>query len=95
MLPKPPYHSDELARLVIPTHPPLKPHDRMIRHFRFIQPLLPTGEDQFTPLDYYDSAIQLARISGRELTEDEFELGMDAANQIYKSYVVSFHFAEG
>ena len=37
-----------------------------------------------TPLHYFDSAIQLARNSARELTEEEFEVGMNAANQIEK-----------
>lgn len=37
-----------------------------------------------TPLHYFDSAIQLARNSARELTEEEFEIGMNAATQIEK-----------
>lgn len=75
---------DTLAHLVIPTHPPLKPHARMIHHFRFILPLLPkgTGEGGLSVLHYYDSAVQLARNSSREPTESEFELGMEAAGQI-------------
>ncbi|KAF9068036.1 hypothetical protein BDP27DRAFT_1225015 [Rhodocollybia butyracea] len=73
---------DLLAHLVIPTHPTLKPHSRMMHHFRFIIPLLPLNEDELTPLHYYDSVIQLARISHREPTEDEFELGIESAENI-------------
>ncbi|KAJ3933609.1 MAG: hypothetical protein NXY57DRAFT_1117506 [Lentinula lateritia] len=73
---------DSLARLVIPTHPALKPHARMIHHFRFILPLLTSNEDELTPLHYYDSTIQLARISHREPTEEEFELGIQSAEAI-------------
>ncbi|KAJ3737034.1 hypothetical protein DFJ43DRAFT_394447 [Lentinula guzmanii] len=76
---------DFLAHLVIPTHPPLKPHARMIHHFRFILPLLPSNEDELTPLHYYDSIVQLARISHREPTEEEFELGMDSADVIMQA----------
>ncbi|KAF7339893.1 hypothetical protein MVEN_01906600 [Mycena venus] len=79
---------DALAHEVIPAHPPLKPHARMLHHFRFILPLLnsPTDEDEeFTSLHYYDSAIQLARNSAEEPTEEEFLLGMHAADEIRKS----------
>ncbi|KAJ3801651.1 hypothetical protein GGU11DRAFT_813902 [Lentinula aff. detonsa] len=76
---------DFLAHLVIPTHPPLKPHARMIHHFRFILPLLPSNEDELTPLHYYDSIVQLARISHQEPTEEEFELGMDSADVIMQA----------
>jgi len=37
-----------------------------------------------TPLHYYDSAIQLARNADKELTEEEFDLGMQAAQEIEK-----------
>ncbi|KAH9486756.1 Protein PRY2 [Psilocybe cubensis] len=77
-------HIDELAHVVIPLHPRLKPHARMLHHFRFLNPLLPKDEDGMTPLHYYDSAIQLARHSSREVTEEEFETGMEAAYQIEK-----------
>lgn len=54
----------------------------MLHHFRFLNPLLTKDEDGVTPLHYYDSAIQLARNSGRDLTEEEFEVGITAAYQI-------------
>ncbi|CCM00951.1 uncharacterized protein FIBRA_02998 [Fibroporia radiculosa] len=73
---------DELAHLVIPRHPALRPHARMLHHFRFILPLLTRDESGLTPLHYYDSAIQLARHASREPTEAEFAVGMDAANEI-------------
>jgi len=76
---------DSLAHIVIPLHPNLKPHSRMLHHFRFLNPLLPKDEDGMTPLHYYDSAIQLARNSARELTEEEFEIGINAADLIEKS----------
>ncbi|KAF9458192.1 hypothetical protein BDZ94DRAFT_1240172 [Collybia nuda] len=75
---------DALAHIIIPTLPKLKPHGRVLHHFRFILPLLPLDEDGLTPLHYYDSAVHLARISHNELTESEFELGMLAASDIIK-----------
>ncbi|KAJ6509246.1 hypothetical protein C8R47DRAFT_1173956 [Mycena vitilis] len=76
---------DALAHMVIPAHPPLKPHARMLHHFRFILPLLNTEDEEFTPLHYYDSAIQLARNAAEEPTEEEFLLGIQAADEIRKS----------
>ncbi|KAJ8702834.1 hypothetical protein PTI98_001511 [Pleurotus ostreatus] len=76
---------DELARAVIPSHPAMKPHARMLHHFRFILPLLPSitsEEENISFLHYYDSAIQIVRNSSREPTEAEFELGMQAAQEI-------------
>ncbi|KAF8167925.1 hypothetical protein B0H34DRAFT_37981 [Crassisporium funariophilum] len=73
---------DELAHIIIPLHPRLKPHARMLHHFRFLNPLLPKDEDGMTPLHYYDSAIQLARNSAGGLREEEFECGMTAAREI-------------
>ncbi|KAJ7130071.1 hypothetical protein C8R43DRAFT_670160 [Mycena crocata] len=76
---------DILAHMVMPSHPTLKPHARMLHHFRFILPLLNAEDEEFTPLHYYDSAIQLARNSAEEPTEEEFVLGMQAAEEIKKS----------
>lgn len=59
----------------------------MLHHFRFILPLLARDEDNLTALHYYDSAIQLARHCSRECTEEEFVLGMAAAEEIKKAYV--------
>ncbi|KAI9062996.1 hypothetical protein FKP32DRAFT_1676886 [Trametes sanguinea] len=73
---------DKLAHLVIPRHPPLRPHARMLHHFRFILPLLNRDELGLTPLHYYDSAIQLARHASREPTEQEYVVGMRAAKDI-------------
>ncbi|KAH7883754.1 hypothetical protein F5I97DRAFT_1895309 [Phlebopus sp. FC_14] len=73
---------DARAHLIIPSHPPLKPHARMLHHFRFILPLLPKDEDGLTDLHYYDSAVQLARTSHREPKENEFLIGLQAANEI-------------
>ncbi|EJF66631.1 hypothetical protein BD309DRAFT_853940 [Dichomitus squalens] len=73
---------DKLAHDVIPRHPPLRPHARMLHHFRFILPLLSKDEDGLTPLHYYDSAIQLARHASREPTEQEYIVGMRAAKEI-------------
>lgn len=74
--------TDALAHLIIPRHPALRPHARMLHHFRFILPLLPRDEDGLTPLHYYDSAVQLARHASREPTESEFIVGMNAAAEI-------------
>ncbi|KZT06895.1 uncharacterized protein LAESUDRAFT_699815 [Laetiporus sulphureus 93-53] len=73
---------DALAHLIIPRHPLLRPHVRMLHHFRFIRPLLSQDEDRLTPLHYYDSAIQLARYAFRELTEGEYIVGKRAADEI-------------
>ncbi|KAF8898545.1 hypothetical protein BD779DRAFT_1431517 [Infundibulicybe gibba] len=78
---------DDLAHFIIPSHPTLKPHARMLHHFRFILPLLSKDEDGLTPLHYFDSAVQLARNSARELIEHEFELGLDAARDIETRWV--------
>ena len=56
----------------------------MIHHFRFIIPLLPKDDQELTALHYYDSAIQLARTSTAEPTEDEFTIGLRAADEIRK-----------
>ncbi|KAH9857843.1 hypothetical protein C2E23DRAFT_801771 [Lenzites betulinus] len=73
---------DKLAHLVIPRHPPLRPHARMLHHFRFLLPLLSKDEDGLTPLHYYDSAVQLARHATREPTEQEYVVGIRAAREI-------------
>lgn len=54
----------------------------MLHHFRFILPLLPRDKDGLTPLHYFDSAIQIARNASHLLTEQEFELGIEAAKNI-------------
>jgi hypothetical protein len=74
--------ADEAARLVIPALPVMKPHTRMLRHLRFILPLLPIDADGMSPLHYYDSAIQIARNVSEEPTESEFEIGRNAASTI-------------
>lgn len=79
--------SDARARLVIPSHPSLKPHARMLHHFRFLLPLLPKDEDGLSELHYYDSAIQLVRTVDREPTEEEYQRGMDAAASILQMCV--------
>jgi hypothetical protein len=79
--------SDARARLVIPSHPSLKPHARMLHHFRFLLPLLPKDEEGLSELHYYDSAIQLVRTVDREPTEEEYQRGMDAAASILQMCV--------
>jgi len=54
----------------------------MLHHFRFLAPLLPKDEDGMSPLHFYDAAIQLARNSAQPLSEEEYEIGMGAAQQI-------------
>jgi len=81
-------HIDELAHKVIPSHPSLKPHARMLHHFRFILPLLPRDKDGLTPLHYYDSAIQIARNASQPLAEREFELGIEAAKNIMQNLLL-------
>jgi hypothetical protein len=61
----------------------------MLHHLRFIAPLLPLDEDKISPLHYYDAAIEIARISDKELTEEEFLTGMQAAEEIMRWYVDS------
>lgn len=73
---------DTLAHLIMPNHPNLRPHARMLHHFRFIRPLLPQDEDGISSLHYYDSAIQLARNSAKEPTEMEFQIAMQHASYI-------------
>ncbi|KAL1690413.1 hypothetical protein GGG16DRAFT_103160 [Schizophyllum commune] len=93
---------DALARVVIPALPPLRPHTRMLHHFRFLLPLLtnprepsirvgPDGaveygevgeEELVTALHWYDAAVQIARHSAREPTQEEFESGIQALEEI-------------
>jgi hypothetical protein len=77
-------HLDKLAHQVIPRHPELRPHVRMLHHFRFIIPLLSQDGDGFTPLHYYDSGIQLARNTGDEPTNAEYVQCLRAASEIKK-----------
>jgi len=74
--------TDGLAHSVIPSHPPSKPHARMLHRFRFILPLLSVDEDGLTSLHYYDSAVQIARNGNTELSEQEFAVGMRAVRDI-------------
>jgi len=76
---------DKLAHKVIPHHPQMRPHLRMLHHFRFIIPLLSKDEDGLTPLHYYDSGIQLARNSSDEPIEAEYVRCMAAAHEIKKT----------
>jgi len=79
---------DDLAHKVIPSHPTLKPHARMLHHFRFILPLLPRDKDGLTPLHYYDSVIQIAQNASSPLTEQEFELGIAATRDIMQNLIL-------
>lgn len=65
----------------------------MLHHLRTIVRLFTRDELGLTVVHYYDSAIQLARFSTKEPTEDEFRMGMDAAQAIKKLYVTSRLFA--
>jgi len=76
------FFPDAQARLLIPNLPALRPNDRMLHHYRFIAPLMPTDDEGLSPLHYYDSAIQLARQADREPTQREFEVGVAAADEI-------------
>lgn len=76
--------TDKAAHLILPNHPILRPHARMLHHFRFIVPLLPRDQDGLSPLHYYDSVIQLVRHASGEPTEAEFALGITAAEHIKK-----------
>ena len=59
----------------------------MLLHFRFLIPLLPVDEDGFTPLHYYDSAIQVARNAEKELSEEEYEVGVRVGREIEQTQV--------
>jgi hypothetical protein len=63
------------------------PHDRVVHHLRTIISLFPRDELGLTVVHYYDSAIQLARFATTDISEDEFRMGMDAADAIVKLYV--------
>jgi hypothetical protein len=78
--------TDALAHIVVPSLPKLKPHGRILHHFRFLLPLFQKDGDGLTPIHYYDAAIQLARNSFREPTEEEFEAGIRAADEIIRMY---------
>ncbi|KAJ3505096.1 hypothetical protein NLJ89_g7594 [Agrocybe chaxingu] len=81
------YSGIRFRRALLDTIPRIaETHARMLHHFRFIAPLLPKDDAGLSPLHYYDSAIQLVRNSKRELTEEEFEVGLKAAEQIMKRW---------
>jgi hypothetical protein len=56
----------------------------MLWHLRTVLALFPRDSLGLTVVHYYDSAIQLARYSTIEPTEEEFRLGMDAALAVKK-----------
>ncbi|KAH8835337.1 hypothetical protein DL96DRAFT_1809216 [Flagelloscypha sp. PMI_526] len=73
---------DRLAHEVLPSQQPLKPNLRMLHQFRFLLPLLPQNDDRFSALHIYDSAIEIARYSASEPSEEEFIQGFEAFNEI-------------
>jgi hypothetical protein len=54
------------------------PHTRMLHHLRTIVALFPRDQYGLTVVHYYDSAIQIARLSDAEPTPEEFRMGMEA-----------------
>ncbi|KAF8516359.1 hypothetical protein JB92DRAFT_2910784 [Gautieria morchelliformis] len=71
---------DAHARFVVPRLPTLRPHVRMMQHLRPLAALF--TPDGLSWLRTYDSIVQLARYSSREVTETEFELGMQAYQEL-------------
>ncbi|EIN13552.1 hypothetical protein PUNSTDRAFT_129232 [Punctularia strigosozonata HHB-11173 SS5] len=81
---------DELARLLIPKLPPLKPTSRILHHLRYIEQIFPPDESGLRCLHHYDAVIQLAKYSTDEPTEEEFEQGMTAAVEM-KRILFEYH----
>ncbi|KIJ45120.1 hypothetical protein M422DRAFT_251314 [Sphaerobolus stellatus SS14] len=71
---------DAQARLIAPRLPVLRPHVRIAQHLRALTALFPVEESSC--LYTYDSVVQKARYSEEEPTEEEFESGMKAYQQI-------------
>ena len=69
------FETDGLAHSVIPSHPPSKPHARMLHRFRFIPPLLSVDEDGLTSLHYMTLSSK-SRGTETQLSEHDFTLGV-------------------
>ncbi|THH05147.1 hypothetical protein EW145_g5006, partial [Phellinidium pouzarii] len=69
---------DSVARKVIPSMPPLSPHVPLSRHLRHIMPLVSADTQGETHFQIYVDAVEMARYADREMSEEEFEMALDA-----------------
>jgi len=71
---------DSVARALLPSLPPLKPQTRLLTHLRSLLIFVPVGPTS-NALKSLDSIYSLAKYTegSRELTEEEFAAGIEAA----------------
>jgi hypothetical protein len=71
---------DSVARALLPSLPPLKPQTRLLTHLRSLLIFVPVGPTS-NALKTLDSIYSLAKYTegSRELTEEEFAAGIEAA----------------
>ena len=71
---------DTVARALLPSLPPLKPQTRLLTHLRSLLIFVPIGPTS-NALKTLDSIYSLAKYTegSRELTEEEFAAGIEAA----------------
>jgi len=71
---------DSVARALLPSLPPLKPQTHLLSHFRSLLIFVPVGPKS-DALKVLDSIYSLAKYTegSRELTEEEFAAGIEAA----------------
>ena len=74
--------TDAAAHAVIPSMPSYSPHIPIYRHLRHIMPLISADAYGETYFQTYVDAVEQARYSDRELSQDEFEMTMEAKSAI-------------
>lgn len=65
----------------------MRPNSRVGEHFHFLSAMFPYDSDGHSIIDYYAAAIELARNSSRELTDAEYEIGMNMSSHIKRMRV--------
>lgn len=77
-----------MARLVIPSMPPLRPNVPMAFHLRHIRTLVSADKSGELYFRTYTSMIQAARYNEREPTEEQYEAALTSFNAIQRMSVL-------
>ena len=67
---------------MIPSIPPLSPHVPLARHLRHIAPLVSADANGEAYFEIFTTAVEKARYSSAEMTQQEFEAAIEAGNAI-------------
>ena len=86
---------DEMARLVIPSMPPLRPNVPIAFHLRHIRSLVSADKSGEQYFHTYTSIIQAARYSEQEPTEEEYEAALMSFNATQRMSVLLLAFKHG